>query len=408
MEPSGLLATRSSEPPDDDNDALPVWVDEKHIDPDWIARKTSLPCVDCLVEDRSNANRTRDRLCDCATLLLTLTLRGEGTDEKLEDDDESPEVATQTVTLILKQVPAVSRSFSLRLGLAREGIAYDQLGLEASCPKVHYAYGNMRTGDKVVILEHLHGAIDSAAFFGPASPHNWKKDLAAMTSQAPGVSAVDVTRMTFVAIAKIHAQHWRNLELLRDDKTWLRGQEWLQGKNRESWETSQGLCKTSWETSDLNLIVWDANLRACMEKVIGGISWEAQQQRLHRDGPWTLVHGDFWPGNIMYLIKEKEIRLLDWEMCGLGSGPQDLGQYIISNMQGATRRDHDKALVEAYHEELLRCGVQVSWEYVWREYQVGGAERWMWFLGTLWAKASLKSGISSSTTKLRASWPTTG
>lgn len=375
MEPSDLLATLSSAPAHDANDALPVWVDETHLDPDWIARKTSLPCIECLVEDRSNANRARERLRDCSTLLLTLTLRGGGD----RDADESPE-AKRTITLILKQVPVVSRSFSLRLGLAREGIAYDQLGLEASCPKVYYAYGNVQTGDKVVIMEHLHGAIDSAAFFGPASPHNWNKDLAAMTSQAPGVSAVDVARMTFVAIAKIHAQHWRNFELLRDDKAWLRGQEWLQGKNRESWEVSQELCRTSWETSDLTSIVWDANVRACMEKVIAGISWEAQQQRLHRDGPWTLVHGDFWPGNIMYLVQEKEIRLLDWEMCGLGSGPQDLGQYIISNMDGATRRDHDMALVQAYYEELRRCGVQVTWEYVWREYQVGGAERWMWFL----------------------------
>jgi hypothetical protein len=27
------------------------------------------------------------------------------------------------------------------------------------------------------------------------------------------------------------------------------------------------------------------------------------------------------------------IRLLDWELTGLGSGPQDLGQYILSNME---------------------------------------------------------------------------
>ena len=343
--------------------ALPVWLDETHIDPAWISAKTSLPCTSCQVEDRSNATRACDRLRDCATLLLTLTLANE-----------------EEMTLILKQVTEPYRPLSLRLGLAREGLAYEQLGLQSLCPKVYYAHGDFQTGDKVVIMEHLHNAVDSAAFFGPGSPHNWNKDLLAITAQAPGVTAERITRMTFTAIAKIHAQHWKNVDLLSEDKTWLRGQEWLRGKNRESWEASQSLARTSWKTTDLDKIVWDANLRACVQKAINGISWEAQQQRLHRESIWTLVHGDFWPGNIMYLLNEKEVRLLDWEMCGLGSGPQDLGQYIISNMEPNTRREHDKALVEAYHQELLNCGVQVSWDHVWREYRVGGMERWMWFL----------------------------
>jgi hypothetical protein len=285
------------------------------------------------------------------------------------------------MTLILKQVPVISRPLSLRLGLAREGIAYGQLDLASSCcPRVYYAHGDFATGDKVVIMEHLEDAIDSAAFFGPGSPHNWNKDLSALTSRAPGVADADVARMTFVAIARIHALHWNDEGLLGDDKTWLRGQEWLQGRNRESWEAAQGLARSSWTESNLAKIQWDANLRACVQKAVDGISWEAQQRRLRRDGPWTLVHGDFWPGNVMYLVKERKIRLLDWEMCGLGSGPQDLGQYIISNMEPKARRKHDKSLVEAYYRTLLSCGVKVSWDHVWREYQVGGMERWMWFL----------------------------
>lgn len=352
---------------------LPVWVDETHIDPAWISAKTSLPCISCRVEDRSNATRARERLRDCATLLLVLTLSRsrDGDDDHARKDE---------MTLILKQVGESSRPLSLRLGLAREGIAFRQLGLQASCPKVYYAHGDFQTGDKVVIMEHLDNAIDSAAFFGPGSPHNWNEDLATLTAPAPKVTAEQIARMTIVAIAKIHAQHWRNFDLLSEDKTWLRGQEWLQGKNRASWEASQELARTSWQNADLDKIVWDSNLRACMQKTVDGISWEAQQQRLHRDGVWTLVHGDFWPGNIMYVINEKQIRLLDWEMCGLGSGPQDLGQYIISNMEPETRRKHDRALVEAYHQELLNCGVEVSWDFVWREYRVGGLERWMWFL----------------------------
>ena len=75
------------------------------------------------------------------------------------------------------------------------------------------------------------------------------------------------------------------------------------------------------------------------------------------------------------------LKLLDWEMVGLGSGPQDLGQYVLSNMAGSERRDCERDLVKAYFEELKKCGVtNVDWDYCWNEYVFGGLERWLWFL----------------------------
>ena len=114
--------------------------------------------------------------------------------------------------------------------------------------------------------------------------------------------------------------------------------------------------------------------------------------------PWTLVHGDFHPNNLFMTFnrpstdshdhnaqalaassREKqeeeqdelqgfvgslassdmhvhhcacgcihldaEVKLLDFDMVGLGSGPQELGQYLISNMHPATRRTHERNLV---------------------------------------------------------------
>ena len=134
---------------------------------------------------------------------------------------------------------------------------------------------------------------------------------------------------------------WRNdTELLTPDKTWLRGQEWLQGKGVDSWEASQDMVRTFWKThlaaekeSTEPIIHWDDTLRKAVEKAVASISWEAQLKRLNVDGHYTLVHGDFWPGNVLWMTKKRDaIKLLDWEMVGLGSGPQDLGQYVISNM----------------------------------------------------------------------------
>jgi hypothetical protein len=106
---------------------------------------------------------------------------------------------------------------------------------------------------------------------------------------------------------------------------------------------------------------------------------------------------------------KSELKLIDWEMVGVGSGPQDLGQFVISNMDPADRRSNEKSLVRAYFDELIRSGVEGDenlWDFCWTEYQVGGVERWLWFLvwflgqeGLLdWGKGQL--GVASNASLL--------
>ena len=144
-------------------------------------------------------------------------------------------------------------------------------------------------------------------------------------------------------------------------------------------------------------------MRKIVDKAVAGISWDAQLQRLNvKDSQWTLCHGDFWPGNVMWMTNEDEgcvtrekrssspIRFIDWEMVGVGSGPQDLGQYVISNMDPGERRQCERHLVEAYYKELMEYSRQhdegttalssYTWDECWYEYRVGGFERWIWFL----------------------------
>jgi len=106
--------------------------------------------------------------------------------------------------------------------------------------------------------------------------------------------------------------------------------------------------------------------------------------------PWTLVHGDFYPGNVFeQFCPEKKTHLgsilLDWEWVGIGSGPQDCGQYMISNSDPITRRKLERDLVVAYYAELKK-GLSEdvpSEEEVWEEYLHGGAERWIWLIPLL-------------------------
>jgi len=294
------------------------------------------------------------------------------------------------------QIPDKGTGLSLRLGLTREALFYKNLRSEIPedlIPKIYYSYGDFATGNKCVIMEDIKDAIDSGILFGPGNPNNWKRDLKSIAAKAgnPPPSSKHVALKTFREIAKVHAAYWKDTKLLSADKTWLRGQEWLQGKSKASWEASQQLIQGMWKSyldseSDNSVISWDKNVRSTVEKAMKGISWESQMARLHPHGHWTLVHGDFWPGNIMWMTgneKSDAIKFVDWEMVGLGSGPQELGQYVISNMDPAERKACELELVQAYYGELkqhLPSDKVCSWEYCWQEYRVGGVERWLWFL----------------------------
>lgn len=65
---------------------------------------------------------------------------------------------------------------------------------------------------------------------------------------------------------------------------------------------------------------------------------------------------------------------------GVGSGPQELGQYVISNMNPAERRECEEQLVRNYHNKIQKQVGNFAWEKCWSEYKIGGLERWLWFL----------------------------
>jgi hypothetical protein len=184
-------------------------------------------------------------------------------------------------------------------------------------------------------MEDLSGGfVDSGILFGPGNPNNWKRNLnseitAAYTSTVP--TSFEVANQTFLAIANVHATFWRDKELLKEEYSWLRGSSWIGGNDEASWWASQGMIQTMWENYQRDFndsdkgILWDPLVRKIIEKAIKGISWESHRKRLNENTCFCLVHGDFWPGNIMIpkgtQTKEdddsaRDLRLLDWEMVG--------------------------------------------------------------------------------------------
>ena len=109
---------------------------------------------------------------------------------------------------------------------------------------------------------------------------------------------------------------------------------------------------------------------------------------------FTLVHGDFHPGNCMVARKRDsnhvifgDIKLVDWELVGIGYGRQDMAQFVISHVPPEIRRTLEKRVFrEAYYNKLVEkleaknVAKLPTFEECWHEYVYGGVERWVWLL----------------------------
>lgn len=179
------------------------------------------------------------------------------------------------------------------------------------------------------------------------------------------------------------------------------------GQGEDSWQKSQDTASGLWAktqekiSAGTSAVKWDARLLQCMDASIAKISWEAYQREIQSsEYQWTLVHGDFHPANIMWQWGSGEQAgvpvLLDFEVVGLGSGAQDLAQYLISHMSPADRRVHEEALLRDYYAHLTGAietgapGTQFyvdsasyTYEHCQRDFVAGGVGRWVWMLALL-------------------------
>ena len=286
------------------------------------------------------------------------------------------EVVADDEIFVLKQ----TRNFETarNLGTWREGLFYRELAPSLTVlPRSYFGYGD-ETGVKQVLMEKLEGR-PAGLDFGSGNPNCWGCDTRDNAKQTATES--------FTLYAKMHARFWMDNELLK--KEWLRGSRWLQGRD-EGWDDAQELAKCAWTECRGTKIEWDPHVVACLDASFEKVDFTAfySEQR-----PFTLVHGDAHPHNILR-VDNVGLVLIDFEMVGLGSPFQDLGQFLISHMAPVQRREAERDLLKTYREDLLAALKEAgfssdddknfekwtSLEYIFEEYIQGGAGRWLWFV----------------------------
>jgi hypothetical protein len=324
---------------------------------------------------------------------------------KESDGKEEP------LKLVLKSTQDVSLSFSKQVGLAREALFYAHYResmLAKDLPKIYHAQGNMETGKETILMEDLSKGVQSGYFFGPGNPMNWGKQLSALTEDYPDVTSTMIAQHAFLLAARMHALHWKRSDIL--EIAWLRGSSWARGEGKESWERAQTEAAQAWQGvkksigSEERPIRWSTELVALIDASVGRWSWQQYVEEISRRH-WTLVHGDFHPGNMIWCRsgpaidtaqaltpgippRDGKLVLIDWEVVGVGSGPQDLAQYLISHTPADQRRATELSLVREYHAALVEnlanrdgeARIDYPWEECWEDYVTGGVGRWVWLL----------------------------
>jgi len=290
-------------------------------------------------------------------------------------------------TYVQKELPAGRAE----LGLAREALFYSRMadGVLECAPAVYHAYGNMSTGRKQVLFEDLgSSALQCGYFFGHGSPHNQGKDLVVLTGLLPEVDCKYITIEAFKALAKIHGSYLLSPDLAKHE--WLRCSSYLRGDGEDNFYSVHKVAQDAWSSvlsgMPASSVAWDDAVIDLMNASFSRISWSDYLESL-QSRPWTLMHGDFHPANMMIRRDTREVVILDWEVVGIGRGAQDLGQFVISHMCAADRRAVEAEALSEYYCALRSSAGQDALDAAGytpdmcrAEYAAGGVARWVWLL----------------------------
>ncbi len=94
---------------------------------------------------------------------------------------------------------------------------------------------------------------------------------------------------------------------------------------------------------------------------------------LDRPLPFALLHNDYRLDNLLFAPAASDlppVSIVDWQSLSSGMPLRDVAFLVGTGLQQAERRTHERAIVTAYHEALLACGVTgYGAEECWEDYR---------------------------------------
>jgi hypothetical protein len=223
--------------------------------------------------------------------------------------------------------------------------------LEMTLPRCFFSHIDPVTGHSGLLLEDMLGR---NARFGHATRPASPKLAASVVGQ----------------LARLHGAFWESGE--------LRANPALAGGSKVLVEFIK-----AYLFSPAN---WDRCLKLPRGQAVSGMladreHMDALLQRMlaeDRSRGGTLVHGDAHLGNICILPGE-HASFLDWQAAMTGFWAHDVGYFLTAALTVEDRRQHERALISLYVDELRAAGGKLDLKSAWWEYRRHALYSFCWF-----------------------------
>lgn len=318
----------------------------------------------------------------------------------------------------------------------------------AFIPRALYATWDAETGQKAIVLDYFSNATEAGVHF-PHSVHNVVRDMdqiqkpstqdAELSTEKPeqdsnsSISLAKEKRRSITLeatriAASLHGSFYRDKSLFANESIAksLRMADWIQGEGKESYLESQKEIVDRWSNAKARwtageffggkvklskefVEIMDASCALALDFDLFVSKWNmeskddnvAESDSGNNKIAWCLVHGDYHPGNMLCIdecisknfpLHRPKLILLDWEVVGVGSGPQDIGQFLISHTETQEAFNMLDEVAVVYRQSLIstldavnhdtgKSQAVPSLEAIKREMVYGGIERWVWLFG---------------------------
>lgn len=297
-------------------ESLPLFDHVDSITPDWLSSILERNGIDASVRDFQSTSVGTGQMADNFRLTLSYARRSPG--------------APETVVVKLPSQDPTSRASGAAGAYATEVRFYTDLAKDVAIRTPRCLHGDLSASNEsfVLVLEDL----------APAEQGD----------QIAGCQP-EQAELALRNLAGLHGSRWCAKEL--DELEWL---------NPISAEIAGFFSVIVQVRTNEFIERYKASLSREDTEVLRHFAGHAKDWLLGRPERFAPVHGDYRLDNLLFArtAAGPSVATVDWQTLSIGLPGRDVAYFLGNSLVSDMRRAHEKALVSAYHDELLRLGVE--------------------------------------------------
>jgi Ecdysteroid kinase-like family len=303
-----------------------IVVDPAELTPVWLSEVLAGAGIDAVVSDVGVAAVGTGQMASCYRLTVSYA-RGEGPAQLIAKLPSNDPVVRAGAAMMYRTEVSFYRDLAPRLAIP--------------VPRCYCAVMNNDATSFTLLLEDMF----------PAT----------VGDQLAGCTA-EQARDAVVAVAGLHAGSWCDSAMRRLESIIPSAADLAQ--------LTASMIKDSVQT-----FLSRRQLDAATAEVFAGFAANFTWWATGRPTPFALVHNDYRLDNLLFAPAGSDlpaVTTVDWQSLSTGLPLRDVAYLIGTGLDQDTRREHEQAIVGAYHDRLVALGVKdYAAAQCWEDYRYG-------------------------------------